>query len=78
MNYIFLLNMSFFILSCVVIKNLYCTAKIRIFVISSLQKRVFFSHKVCKKDMFYNRRNKKCRFQYSVLSYYINLQPFSR
>lgn len=49
MNYIFLLNMSFFILSCVVIKNLYCTAKIRIFVISSLQKRVFFLIKYVKK-----------------------------
>lgn len=28
--------------------------------------------------MFNSRRNKKCRFRYSVLSYYINLQPFSR
>lgn len=52
MNYIFLLNMSFFILSCVVIKNLYCTAKIRIFVISSLQKRVFFLLKYVKNSCF--------------------------
>lgn len=78
MNYIFLLNMSFFYFIVCGNKKSILRCKNTHFCNIKFAKTSFFSHKVCKKLMFYHRRNKKCRFRYSVLSYYINLQPFSR